>query len=47
MLDEIELKKKSIKIETFKPTQLQKFIKDPNHQIEEIKKMIEPKKAEI
>jgi len=47
MLEEIDQKKSKIRLETFKPTELQKFIKDPNHQIEEIKKMIEPKKAEI
>ena len=47
MLEEVEEKKSKIRLENFKPTELQKFIKDPNHQIDEIKKIIEPKKAEI
>ena len=47
MLDEIEDKKSKIRLENFKPTDLKKFIQDPKHQIDEIKKIILPKKAEI
>jgi hypothetical protein len=47
MLEEIENKKSKIRLENFKPTELQKFIKDPDYQINEIKKLIQPKDAEI
>lgn len=47
MINEVEEKRSKIRLDNFKPTDLKKFIQDPNRQIDEIKKIVQPKKAEI
>ena len=47
MLDQVEIKKKKMRIEKFKDTEMKRFIHDPEEQILAIKKLVIPKKAEI
>ena len=47
MADEIEVKKKKMRIDNFKPSDLKKFIQSPEDQIKEMKKLIIPRKPEI
>jgi hypothetical protein len=47
MLEEVEEKRSKIRLDNFKPTDLKKFIQDPSYQIDEIKKIVQPKKADI
>jgi len=47
MLEEIELKKKKMRIENFKPTDLKRLISNPEEQIEEMKKLVVAKKSKI
>ena len=47
MLKQIDTKKKKIRIEKFKDTDMKRFIHNPKEQILEIKKLIVPKEAEI
>ena len=47
MKEEIDVKKKKMRIDNFKRTDLKRLVDNPEEQINEIKKLVIPKKAEI
>lgn len=47
MKSEVENKKKKIRLDNFKPTDLKRLINNPNEQFEAIKKMIQPQNPEV
>ena len=47
MAEEVENRRKSIRIENFRPSELKKLIDDPDYQVREIARLITPAKPDI
>lgn len=47
MADEVETRRKSIRIENFRPSELKKLIDDPDYQVREIARLITPAEPDI
>jgi len=47
ILEQIDIKKKKIRIEKLKDTEMKRFIHNPAEQLSEIKKLVIPEKAQV